>query len=150
MLLEGAGAGPGGETTEMDSDTALSEMEGVPRYELTAKEHEKLKKFVKIPEKAGSVTLPAPKIMKDKGSSTKKEPFTIYCELDDVFLHTFLCDENFGYMANPASKDPEYEFFVQETRQPVLVYERDCMIDFLNYLKDVKKDGVETVVYTNS
>lgn len=56
-------------------------------------------------------------------------------ELDDFFLNSFLCDENFGYMANPAAKDPEHEFFLKETRQPVLVYERDCMRELLEYLK---------------
>lgn len=65
------------------------------------------------------------------------------------FLHTFLCDENFGYMANPGAKEPEYEFFMQENRQPVLVYERDCMKEFLDYLKKVKTEGVETIVFTN-
>jgi len=39
---------------------------------------------------------------------------TLFMELDDVLLHTFICDENFGYIADPASKDPEHEFFVKE------------------------------------
>ena len=39
---------------------------------------------------------------------------TLFMELDDVLLHTFICDENFGYIANPASKTPEHEFFVKE------------------------------------
>ena len=69
-------------------------------------------------------------------------------EIDDVLLHTFLCDENFGYMANPASKDPEYEFFLQETKQPVLVYMRDCWQELMDYLKKSKADGIETVLYT--
>lgn len=77
-----------------------------------------------------------------------EKPLTLYMEIDDVFLHTFLCDENFGYMANPASKDPEHEFFLQETRQPVLVYLRDMLDEFKQYLKASKKDGVETVLYT--
>ena len=46
-------------------------------------------------------------------------------ELDEVLLHTFICDENFGYIANPASKDPEFEFFMDEIKQPVLVYMRN-------------------------
>lgn len=29
---------------------------------------------------------------------------TLFFEIDDVFMNTFLCDENFGYMANPAAK----------------------------------------------
>lgn len=46
----------------------------------------------------------------------KKNCLSIFIEIDDVFLNTFLCDENFGYMANPASKDPEHEFFLADTR----------------------------------
>ncbi len=72
---------------------------------------------------------------------------TLFIEIDDVFVHTFLCDENFGYMANPTAKDPEHEFLIEEWKQPVLVYERDYMHDFLTYLKDVKPE-VETILYT--
>ena len=50
---------------------------------------------------------------------------TIFMELDDVLLHTFICDENFGYISNPAAKDPEFEVFMEEIRQPCLVYMRD-------------------------
>ena len=32
---------------------------------------------------------------------TEGTKLTVFFELDDVFLHTFLCDENFGYMAKP-------------------------------------------------
>jgi len=74
---------------------------------------------------------------------------TLFIELDDVFLHTFLCDENFGYMANPNSKDPEHEFLIEELRQPVLVYLRDHMDDFLNYLRE-SKPFVETILYTSA
>jgi TFIIF-interacting CTD phosphatase-like protein len=52
-------------------------------------------------------------------------------ELDDVLLHTFICDENFGYIANPSSKDPEYEFFMDEIKQPVLVYMRNDWQKFM-------------------
>lgn len=80
--------------------------------------------------------------------SADKKPLTLFFELDDVFLNTFLCDENFGYMANPSAKDPEHEFFLAETRQPVLVYERDHMTDFLNFLKSSKQEGIESIVYS--
>jgi len=33
---------------------------------------------------------------------------TLFFEIDDVFLHSFLCDENFGYMAKPVEKDPDH------------------------------------------
>lgn len=35
---------------------------------------------------------------------------TLFIEPDDTLFHTFICDENFGYIANPNAKDPEYEF----------------------------------------
>jgi len=68
-------------------------------------------------------------------------------EIDDVFLHSFLCDENFGYMANPGAKDPEYEFFIEEIKQPVSVYTRDYMVEFLEYLKS-QQPSVETILYS--
>lgn len=74
-------------------------------------------------------------------------PLTLFVEIDDLFLHSFLCDENFGYMAKPMAKDPEHEFFITEMRQPVLIYERDHMWDFVKYLKE-SKPGVETILYT--
>lgn len=76
-------------------------------------------------------------------------PLTMFIELDDVFLHTFLCDENFGYMANPGAKDPEHEFTIEELRQPVLVYLRDHMDDFLDYLRE-SKPFIETILYTSA
>jgi len=72
---------------------------------------------------------------------------TLFIELDDVFLHSFLCDENFGYMANPAAKDPEHEFTIGERNQPVLLYLRDNMDEFLKYLSD-SKPFIETILYT--
>jgi len=38
----------------------------------------------------------------------EQHKLTIYLELDDFLLHTFIADENFGYIANPAAKDPEH------------------------------------------
>ena len=54
-----------------------------------------------------------------------KDKLTLYIEVDDVLLHTYICDENFGYLGNPANKDPEHQFFMEEIKQPVLVYMRD-------------------------
>ena len=70
-------------------------------------------------------------------------------DADDLLLHTFICDENFGYIANPAAKDPEHEFFIEEIRQPVLVYLRDHMDDFLNYLRE-SKPHIETILYSTA
>jgi len=74
---------------------------------------------------------------------------TLFLELDDVILNTFICDENTGYIAKPTFKDPEHEFMLNEVRLPILVYERDHMEDFLKYLQDVKSE-VETVVFTRA
>jgi len=73
---------------------------------------------------------------------------TLYIELDDFLLHTFICDENFGYLQNPASKEPEFEFFLEEIRQPVLVYMRDYWKEFLEYLKD-NEDYFDPILYTS-
>ena len=70
-------------------------------------------------------------------------------ELDDVLLHTFICDENFGYISNPAAKDPEHEFFIPEVNQPCLVYMRDHWDDFMKYLKD-NKDMIDPIIYTSA
>ena len=56
-------------------------------------------------------------------------------ELDDALLHTYICDENTGYMAKPTFKDPEHEFMLKEVRLPILVYERDYLHDFIDYLQ---------------
>ena len=72
---------------------------------------------------------------------------TLFMELDEVLLHTFICDENFGYIANPAAKDPEHEFFMEEIRQPVLVYMRDHWQEFVSYLKENEK-YIDPVIYT--
>ena len=42
-------------------------------------------------------------------SSYKEKPnggLTLFLELDDILLHTFICDENTGYIAKPTFKDP--------------------------------------------
>ena len=76
-------------------------------------------------------------------------PLTLYLEIDDVLLHTFICDENTGYIAKPTYKDPEHEFMLQEVRLPILVYERDHMQDFMDYLQEHKNE-VETIVFTRA
>ena len=73
---------------------------------------------------------------------------TLFIEPDDFLLHTFICNENFGYLSNPASKDPEFEFFIEEIKQPVLVYMRDYWKEFMDFLKE-NKDYLEPIVYTS-
>jgi hypothetical protein len=46
-----------------------------------------------------SVTLPEKK---------NKDTLTLFLELDDTLFHTYIYDENFGFMSDPAAKDPEY------------------------------------------
>ncbi len=87
-----------------------------------------------------------------KASYKQVEPhggFTLFMELDDVLLHTFICDENTGYIAKPTFKEPEHEFMLNEVRLPILVYERDHMDDFLKYLQDAKSE-VEVIAFTRA
>jgi TFIIF-interacting CTD phosphatase-like protein len=78
----------------------------------------------------------------------EKDKLTLFIEIDDVLLHTYICNENFGYLANPASKDPEHQFFMEEIRQPVLVYMRDYWEEFMEYLKE-NEDYFDPVLYTS-
>ena len=59
---------------------------------------DKIFKFLTIQDK--NVSIPDQKL-------EDKDKLTLFIEVDDVLLHTFICDENFGYISNPASKDPE-------------------------------------------
>lgn len=54
--------------------------------------------------------------MKPSYRDNPKGGLTLFMELDDVLLHTFICDENTGYIAKPTFKDPEHEFMLQEIR----------------------------------
>ena len=54
---------------------------------------DKIFKYLKITDK--NVTLPdLPNEESDK--------LTLFMEIDDVLLHSYICDENFGYISNPA------------------------------------------------
>lgn len=64
-----------------------------------------------------------------------------------MLLHTFICDENFGYISNPGQKDPEHEIFIKEINQPALVYMRDNWAQFVKYLED-NKDWIDPIIYT--
>ena len=84
---------PEGELTTIEDDREMTRS----RME-TKLEKKQSRIFKHLTVKDRSISLPAftPQV-KDKLG-----PFTLFLEIDDVFLHTFLCDENFGYMANPA------------------------------------------------
>lgn len=77
-----------------------------------------------------------------------KDSFTLYLELDDTLLHTYIYDENFGFMADPAAKEPEYKILFGPRNMPIHVYLRDHIEDFLTFLKD-NKDTIEPIIYTS-
>lgn len=79
----------------------------------------------------------------------EEHKLTLFMEVDDVLLHSFICDENFGYLSNPAAKDPEFEFLVPQINQPCLVYMRDNYKEFLEYLKK-NQDWIDPVIYTTA
>ena len=72
----------------------------------------------------------------------------LYLEIDDTILHTFIYDENFGFMSDPNARDPEYELEFGEKRIPIKVYMRDCAQEFLDFLR-ASKDKIEPIVYTS-
>lgn len=69
-------------------------------------------------------------------------------ELDDTILHTFIYDENFGFMSDPSAKEPEFKISFGPKDIPIRVYLRDNMQEFLNFLKENKKT-IETILYTS-
>lgn len=105
-----------------------------------SKRNDRIFKYIRVQDK--SVRIPD----LEKGHEDK---LTLFMEIDDVLLYTYICDQNFGYLANPTAKDPEHEFFLEEIRQPVVVYMRDNWQEFMNFLKD-SKDWLDVVVYTTA
>jgi len=77
------------------------------------------------------------------------ERLTLFMEIDEILLHSFICDENFGYIANPNSKDPEHEIFIAEINQPCLIYMRDHWKDMIDFLA-AEKDNIEPIIYTTA
>jgi TFIIF-interacting CTD phosphatase-like protein len=73
---------------------------------------------------------------------------TLFLELDDTVLHTFIYDENFGFMSDPRPRDPDYELDFGEKRIPIKVYMRDCAQEFLTFLKE-NKNKIEPIIYTS-
>mmetsp|Transcript_6789 Transcript_6789/g.6024 ORF Transcript_6789/g.6024 Transcript_6789/m.6024 type:complete len:100 (+) Transcript_6789:120-419(+) len=72
---------------------------------------------------------------------------TVFIDLEDLLYHTFIYDENFGFMADPASKDPEFKVLYGTRKQPIHVYMRDGWEDFLKFLRD-RRDIIEPILYT--
>lgn len=62
----------------------------------------------------------------------------MFMETEDVLYHTFIYDENFGFMADPNPRDPDHQFeYVERSgrRIPIKVYLRDHTKDFMDFLK---------------
>jgi len=96
---------------ESDASDYESDLDGglMPRSTDGFGEHayrkDRIFKYLRILDK--NVTIPDMK-------EADKHKLTVFMELDDVLLHTFICDENFGYIANPAAKEREHEFMLHE------------------------------------
>ena len=56
-------------------------------------------------------------------------------EIDDTLLHTFIYDENFGFMSDPSPRQPEYEVHYGPNQVPIRVYMRDHAMEFMEFLK---------------
>lgn len=78
----------------------------------------------------------------------KPDTYTLFLEIDDTILHTYLYDENFGFMSDPAPREPEYKFTIGERNVPIKVYARPYMKEFLQFLKE-NKDIIEPIIYTS-
>jgi hypothetical protein len=68
-------------------------------------------------------------------------------EIEDFFYHTYIYDENFGFMADPAAKDPEYKLHYGDRNIPIHVYMRKNYDTVLKFFKD-NKDVIEPIIYT--
>lgn len=136
MLLVEAG-GESASDYESDAEVTIQQKEG-DMFGEYAYRRDKIFKYLTIKDKR--VTIP---------DSHDNNRLTLFIEPEDIFLHTFICDENFGYLVNPSAKDPEHEFFLEEIGQPVLVYMRDYWEDFMDYLKK-NQDWIEPIIYTSA
>lgn len=55
----------------------------------------------------------------------KDDRLALYLELDDTLLHTYIYDENFGFMSDPSPRPPDFEVRYGEKEIPIRVYLRD-------------------------
>lgn len=131
----------------IESDVSeLSDVEGaVPR------------KSIEVDVNKPDLNLPQRKIFKyitvqDKHvflpDKVNKDSLTLFMELDDIILHTYIYDENFGFMSDPAAKDPEYKLKLGPKNMPIHLYLRDYMQEFMDFLKE-NRDKIETIIYTS-
>ena len=73
---------------------------------------------------------------------------TLFLEIDDTLFHTFIYDENFGFMSDPYPREPDHILLYGEKSIPIRVYMRDFAHEFVKYLKD-NKHLIEPIVYTS-
>ena len=88
-----------GEQSDYESDyeelSSLEDAEKPSRQEIKLENRQKrIFKYLNVVDK--TVTIPD-----QKPAVKDADPLTLFIEIDDVFLHTFLVDENFGHMAKP-------------------------------------------------
>jgi TFIIF-interacting CTD phosphatase-like protein len=69
-------------------------------------------------------------------------------EIDDTLLHTFIYDENFGFMSDPYPRTPDHILYYGDKRIPIRVYMRDYWQEFMEYLRK-NKDKYEPILYTS-
>ena len=89
-----------GEQSDYESDyeelSSLEDAEKPSRQEIKLENRQKrIFKYLNVVDK--TVTIPD-----QKPAVKDADPLTLFIEIDDVFLHTFLVDENFGHMAKCA------------------------------------------------
>ncbi len=56
---------------------------------------------------------------------------TLFLEIDDSILHTFIYDENFGFMSDSYPREPDHIVNYGDLKIPIRVYMRDHFEDFL-------------------
>eukprot|EP00343_Euplotes_focardii_P003659 CAMPEP_0205814736 /NCGR_PEP_ID=MMETSP0205-20121125/20054_1 /ASSEMBLY_ACC=CAM_ASM_000278 /TAXON_ID=36767 /ORGANISM="Euplotes focardii, Strain TN1" /LENGTH=230 /DNA_ID=CAMNT_0053099441 /DNA_START=307 /DNA_END=1000 /DNA_ORIENTATION=+ len=116
-----------GEESDYDSDVDVEEE---VRY------NRRLFNYIKIQDQVDL----GPMREEDQGKKT------LFIEIDDLLVHTYIPDENIGYMTNSASMDPTKTLFLEEVKLNVLYYERDYLYEFLEYIDK----NFEPILFTNS
>ena len=116
-----------GEESDYDSDVPVDD---------DVKYNRRLYNYIKIQDR---IDLP-PMREEDKGKKT------LFIEMDDLLIYTFIPDENIGYLSNPATKDPDRTLFIDEAKLNILYYERDYLQDFLEYISK----NFEPILFTSA
>lgn len=116
-----------GDESDYDSDVDVEE---------EVRFNRRLFNYIKIQDQW---TLPE---MRDEDVGRK----TLFIEIDDLLIHTYIPDENVGYITNAASQDPTRTLFLEEAKLNVLYYERDYLYEFLEYIDQ----NFEPILFTTS